>query len=463
MRSVFIVVVILFVTIFLASCEKEIPTNTENIQGIQDIQQGTKKSDDIVLKSDPGMSYTLADHYLVEFSSSESELNEAVSLVHGTVDNIFKEINTAKVSGLSDANAKLLSKAKGIKSVARDIYVQWINPNAKLVEEHIGENESFWGYQWGPIAIFAPQAWGAGYTGAGVRVAVIDGGISSNHIDLDDNIDFEASISFVAGMNFDEDTEDFRHASHVAGIIAAEDNGLGTIGVAPNATIISVKVMDDGSGNFAAIIQGILYAALVADADIINMSLGGYLPKNNDIDHLKNVLIKAITFANQLGITVIASAGNEGYDMDHVGPWIHVPGDIEQAINVSATGPVDFAYGATNFDRPASYTNYGQRVIDFAAPGGDYVSTSEYWYFDMVLSPSSVDANGFGYGFAAGTSMATPHVAGVAALIVEKYNDSLNPAQVETILRQSADDLGKPGKDDFYGHGRVNAYKAVTQ
>ncbi|MBN1409166.1 MAG: S8 family serine peptidase [Calditrichaceae bacterium] len=463
MRNVIFVVVMLLLAFMFVSCEKESMIEVEKTQSLPDVQQKAKTSDDAALKSGPGLPFTLTDNYIVEFSGSVEQLSEAVSLLDGTVDEVFSEISLAKVTGLTNANAKLLSKVKSVKTVARDISVQWIDPDANLVEEHIGENESFWPYQWGPVAISAPQAWDAGYTGEGVRVAVIDGGISSAHLDLDDNIDFNYSASFVPGMNFDEDTDDFRHASHVAGIIAAEDNNLGTIGIAPNATIVSVKVLDGGSGSFANIIQGILYAAMEADADVINMSLGGYLPKNDDISHLKNALIKALNYANHLGVTVVASAGNDAIDMDHVGPWIHVPGDLEQAINVSATGPVDFAFGATNFDRPASYTNYGQRVIDFAAPGGDYVSLSDYWFYDMILSPSSVDAGGSWYGFAAGTSMATPHVAGVAALIIEKTGGNLNPAQVEVLLKQSADDLGKPGKDDYYGHGRVNAYKAVTQ
>lgn len=458
MRHVFIGVVILSVTIFFFSCEREVPTSTENIQSIPVVQQGAKNSETDVMPSGGGMNYSLTDYYLVEYSGSETQMKSAVSLVDGSVDDVFSEVNIAKVSGIDDAKAKILSKVKGIKTVTRDMNVQWIKPSEEIFADHIGENESFWAYQWGPVAISAPQAWDAGYTGQGVRVAVIDGGISSNHLDLVDNIDFNYSTSFVAGMNFDEDTDEFRHASHVAGIIAAEDNGRGTIGVAPNATIISIKALDGGSGSFSAIIQGIIYAATVADADIINMSIGGYLAKNDDATHLKNVLIRVLSFANQLGVTVIASAGNEGIDMDHVGPWLHIPGDIKEAINVSATAP----YYLENFDNPASYTNYGQRVVDFAAPGGDFAAGIAN---DAIIAPGSVSEDGTlsYYWWASGTSMATPHVAGVAALIVEKYNHSLNPAQVEAVLRQSADDLGKPGNDDFYGQGRVNAYKAVMQ
>ena len=160
--------------------------------------------------------------------------------------------------------------------------VQWVKPGNTVEQQSIGSDESFWAYQWAPQAIHAPEAWEAGFTGQGIRVAVIDGGIASNHIDLKDNIDLATSKSFVPGFNFNEDTGTFWHATHVAGIIAAEDNGIGTIGIAPHATIIALKALHDGSGSFNAIISAILYAANEANADIINMSLGAVFPRNSN-------------------------------------------------------------------------------------------------------------------------------------------------------------------------------------
>ena len=146
-------------------------------------------------------------------------------------------------------------------------------------------------------------------------------------------------------------------------------------------------------------------------------------------------------------------------------------------IAVSATGPVGFALGATNYDRPASYTNFGQSAVDFAAGGGDAALpgnascsvprnpsgsiTTACWVFDLVIAPCrGGPASTSSYCFAAGTSMAAPAVSGVAALIIGKYG-RVGPAEVERRLRQSADDLGKPGNDDFYGSGRVNAFRAT--
>jgi subtilisin family serine protease len=147
-------------------------------------------------------------------------------------------------------------------------------------------------------------------------------------------------------------------------------------------------------------------------------------------------------------------------------------------IAVSATGPVGFGEGATNFDEPASYTNFGQRSIDFAAPGGndeyrpltaictftinpESTGSAPCYLLDEVLAPCRGGPMSIRtYCWNEGTSMAAPAVSGVAALIVGKYGP-IAPAMVESILENSADDLGPEGPDPFYGRGRVNAFRAV--
>jgi subtilisin family serine protease len=263
--------------------------------------------------------------------------------------------------------------------------------------------------------------------------------------------------------------------------VAVADNGYGVIGVAPEAELVLVKVLGDvGFGTWGDVISGIVYAADV-DADVISMSLGAILPKSgfcdefgcvgaNEIAGLLNAIKRATTYAYQQGSTIVAAAGNEGLDFDHSADLVSIPAMMPHVISVSATAPVGWATDPGNIflDNLASYSNYGQSMIDFAAPGGDFILPGEdpctigfvtvpCWVFDLVFSTGDDGA----WYWSAGTSMATPHVSGVAALIIGKNGGSMSPSHVDAALRASADDLGKPGNDDAYGAGRVNAYNAV--
>ena len=326
------------------------------------------------------------------------------------------------------------------------------------------------------------------------RVAILDGGIRDTHIDIAPNLDVAHSRSFVTGQPFNFDqardtlgvcrlTDTFWHGTHVAGIVGAPAQNAGIVGIAPNATLIGVKVLHCGSGSFGSVIAGIVYAATPiaeggAGADVINMSLGAqFARQGRGAAQLAVALGKATTYAYQRGVTVVAALGNEATDLDHTANVVFLPAMSPHVIAVSATGPVGFALGATNYDRPASYTNFGQSAVDFAAGGGDAALpgnascsvprnpsgsiTTACWVFDLVIAPCrGGPASTSSYCFAAGTSMAAPAVSGVAALIIGKYG-RVGPAEVERRLRQSADDLGKPGNDDFYGSGRVNAFRAT--
>jgi subtilisin family serine protease len=450
-------------------------------------------------QSVPRMALTVVasgNSYLILGIGNKLPANLAASIATagGTLTSSLNQIGVA-VATSSDPNFQTAAAGiAGVQSVARDTLVTWVDPNemafpagdpgdaSGVTGGSIGSDEGFFNAQWNMQAIHAPAAWDLGARGTGVRVAVIDGGMNVTHIDLRGSVDLAHSASFVAGFNFNQDVPGFSHATHVAGIIAAKDNGIGTIGVAPGATIIAVKALHNGSGSFAAVIQGILYASTPignggAGANIINMSLGaGFDRQGKNAAQLAVALSRATTYATQQGTTVIASAGNSGVDIDHTNNLIFIPAQSAHVISVAATGPVGFATGATNFTRPASYTNFGQSAISLAAPGGDniYTPTSQTclipfipsgfigapcFVFDFVLSPGSITGNG--YFFADGTSMAAPHVAGVAALIIEKNSGSMKPAQVLSALQHSADDLGKPGNDDFYGGGFVNALRAV--
>lgn len=420
-------------------------------------------------------------------------LSADVAALGGTVDATMPAVGMAVVK-LSRSDARDALKAlKGVSDVAADVVRQWQDPNARVetIEltdlgvsaQGFGDTESFRQIQWAPDAVSAPAAWNAGYRGAGARVAILDGGIHSTHVDIAPNLDVARSASFVPGQAFNADVGTFWHGTHVAGIVAAAGQGIGTVGIAPSATLIGVKVLHNGSGAFSWILNGMVYAATPisaggAGANIINMSLGaGFDRQGKDAAALVNAISRTAMWARQQGVTVIAAAGNDGVDLDHTNNLVFVPAQAAGVISVSSTGPLGWALGATNFDRPASYTNYGQSAITLAGPGGDFALpgnalcsrprnpagsiVTNCWVFDMVMSTCRGSGASIStYCWAAGTSMASPAVAGVAALVVGK-NGPMQPAQLETILRNSADDLGKPGNDDFYGRGRVNAWRAV--
>lgn len=444
--------------------------------------------------------------YLISLAgTAPADLAARLENAGGRIKKINRDAGVATVE--SDA-ADFAARAKAIPGVlgaGKDKVIQWVDPNLRVIEASHGENETFYNAQWAPGSIQAPAAWHAGQIGTGARVAVLDGGMNATHIDLAGSVDVGCSASMVAGFNFNQDVGGFSHATHVAGIVAARDNGVGTIGIAPGATIMGVKVLQAGSGSFEDVMEGIIYAANpgatpgkegCARADIINMSLGAtFIPEPGDEELIK-ALDQATKYAWKQGVTVIASSGNDATYHDKGSPWVTVPAQSQHVIAVSATGPFGFAVGypngATNFSRPSSYTNFGKSVVDLGAPGGDFalpddvngdglvnaadncsvprinpapppapqVVTFPCWVFDMVVSPGSITTN-TGYSWAAGTSMAAPAVAGVAALIIGKNGGRMHPAQVEARLRQSASDQGKPGEDEFYGQGFVNALRAI--
>jgi subtilisin family serine protease len=400
------------------------------------------------------------------------------------------------IAVVNSANPNFLNEvlaSNAISGGAADEVVQWQEPVSEVALEENAVtpgDETFINLQWNVRSIEAPAAWAAGFTGQGARVAVLDGGIHSSHQDLDANIDVARSISFVPGFAFNQDTGTFWHGTHVAGIIAAEDNALGTIGVAPAATIVGVKVLHNGSGSFGRVIAGILYASTpIAEggggADIINMSLGATFPRGNGpgTGQLISALNKAVNHAGSEGVLVISAAGNNALDLDHSGSFTTVPAMSGNGLAISATGPEGYAVGypngATNFRDPASYTNFGNSLVSVAGPGGDARLPGNAvcsiprtvgppvvnlcWVFDLVLSTSrGAGASTTTYSFAAGTSMAAPAASGVAALIKQRF-PGISVGALKSKLANTADDEGANGHDPFYGRGFINARRAVTE
>lgn len=428
-----------------------------------------------------------ATDYVLTSNKWTSAQTAAVQAAGGTV--VFSHGKTG--IGVASSNAadflSRVTASGAFQSATVDQMVQWQPPVTEYSIEETAinpTNDTFFPIQWAHTAVESPAAWAAGCTGRGARVAVLDGGIYAAHPDLDANVDVACSSSFVPGQAFNTDTGTFWHGTHVAGIVAAEDNNIGVVGIAPEATIVGVKVLHGGTGSFAWIIGGILYASDpaafgkpgCARADIINMSLGAEFPKNG-AGSLVGALAKAVNFAASNGVLVISATGNSGIDFGQAANWTAVPASSGSGLAVSATAPLGWAKGATDYDRPATYSNYGEGLVTVAAPGGDAAYpgnelctlptatgtiTNACWVFDLYLSTSRGTTVNGAYSWAAGTSMAAPTASGVAAIIVQQ-NPGISLGALKAKLQQTSTDSGPVGHDQFYGHGFVNALNACNQ
>lgn len=433
--------------------------------------------------------------------TAPADVQARIEQAGGKLKNISREAGVATFESDAADFATKVRAVPGVEAAGLDRAIQWIDPNQRYIvaEDHhggtpVGATERWFPIQWNMRAIDAPKAWAKREFGKGARVAILDGGIWDQHVDIAPNLDVARSRSFATGA-FNTDLGTFWHGTHVAGIVAAADNAdnLGTIGVAPQATIIGVKVLHGGTGSFQSVIDGIIYAATPikkggAGADIINMSLGAtFVPEPGD-EELLDALDKATTFARKQGVLVIASAGNgddegNGINHDNFPDLVTVPAQSKYVVAVSSLAPLGYALGATNFDRLSSFSNIGKSIVDLSGPGGDFMLpdqvppnctlainanppasttttvTQPCWVFDMVVS----SCRGSGVAnvcWAAGTSMSSPAVAGVAALIVGKKG-RMSPDRLFEELARSSDDLGRRGFDAVYGKGRVNAGRAV--
>ena len=275
--------------------------------------------------------------------------------------------------------------------------------------------------QWGLFAIGADHVWTT-TTGQGVIVAVVDSG-SGPHPDLAENLLPGRSIIGTVESQDGKDIDASGHGTHVAGIIAAvANNGIGGSGVAPNAKILPIQVLDQaGQGDARDVAAGVRFAA-DNGARVINLSLGGATESSS--------LTQAITYANDKGVLVVAAAGNGG--AADKPKW---PASLDLTLAVTA---VDQANNATSFDQRGDY-------IDLSAPGANIVSTAKGDY--VTLS---------------GTSMAAGFVAGAAALLFAAEPRVTN-AQVRDILLRTATDIGEPGRDVTFGAGLINMVAALAE
>ena len=328
-------------------------------------------------------------------------------------------------------------------------------------------NDDFYSSQWHYPAINLPTAWDTTTGSADVIVAVVDTGVLLNHPDLTNKLvpgfDFISNASrALDGDGIDDNPNDpgdrelggssSFHGTHVAGTIGAEsNNNSGVAGVAWDARIMPLRVLGEGGGSTFDIVQAVRFAAGLDNnsgttpaqpADVINLSLGGSFSSQSEQ--------ATYTEAIQAGVIIVASAGNDSSTLPSY------PASYDGVVSVSAT---------TISNTLARYSNRGSN-IDIAAPGGSNVTDlNGDGIGDGVISTMGDDSGSaleFGYATLSGTSMAAPHVAGVIALM-KAVHPNLTPAEFDAALIAGdlTDDLGATGRDDEFGHGLINAQKAV--
>jgi subtilisin family serine protease len=275
---------------------------------------------------------------------------------------------------------------------------------------------------WNMQRIGANTAQSRGYWGAGIKIAVLDTGISTHN-----DLVVYGGASFIPGTSSYNDRNG--HGTHCAGVIGSRINNRGLMGVAPLSRLYAVKVLNDsGSGNFSWILSGMAWA-LRNKMNVVTMSLGAPVPPNWALRRMVNIL-------NQAGITVVAAAGNSNSARSNF-PYVNTPANCQGVIAVGAT-------------------NYYNRIAPFSSRGGNWNQVTLCAPGTNIISTFPTNS----YRSLSGTSMACPHVAGAIALIKRRF-PTASPAWIKQRLMSTARDLGAPGNDPTYGAGMLACDRIV--
>jgi len=372
-----------------------------------------------------------ANQFIVEFEPG---------ITNRAREEVLKDLGAEVVDKIEERNTYLLelperAADRQTHAALKSPAISYMEPNYFAEALYEVPDDPYYSLQWHYPQIRLPQAWHNTRGSQSIRIAVFDTGIDAAHPDLAGKVDIESGYNFVDN---NRDTRDVAgHGTSVSGIIGAHTNNqTGIAGLMWETELVPIKVLSDsGRGDYFDIIDAIYYAAgLSSDpaigepVDIINMSLGG--------TGSSAAMQKALKAARDAGVLIIASSGN----------------DDSSRIRYPAFYPETIAVGAVNYNdgnkpQRASYSNYGS-ALDLVAPGGDR---------DNPVLSTALDNNGYGY--YAGTSMAAPHVAGVAGLML---SNGIDQAEVRDILHRTSMNLGEEDFHPYFGHGLVNAYWAVN-
>jgi thermitase len=380
-----------------------------------------------------------SDQVLVKFKpgATKNDIEKVHLQNKGKVSQIIPDINVQVVK--VDKN-KVLEK---VSAYQRNPNVEFAEPDYLARAVSI-PNDVYFNLQWGlhntgqtggtPDAdIDAPEAWDITKGSKEIKIAVLDTGIDQDHEDLVSKI--MSNKNFTSSKTVDDM---FGHGTHVAGIAAARtNNNKGVAGTGYNCPLMNIKVLgDDGSGNYSWVTQGIIWS-VAKRAKVINMSLAG--------DQPSKTLEMAVDFAWRKGAVIVTAAGNEGCSTPTY------PAFYQNCIAVGATD---------DNDTKSSFSNYGDWV-DLAAPGGEIIPELGIFLGIYSTTPNHESfLNQYGiarnYDYLIGTSMASPHVAGIAALVMSKY-PGINNVKVREKVEKGTD----PAAGFEPPVGRANAYKAL--
>ena len=440
--------------------------------------------------------YALGGNYALNHQYALSIVEAAGGTV---VNDMAKQVGVMVVESTSATFTQLISSYALVESVGKDFGWKQFpsmqealdSGQLTLVEPTSGPGgpeqtaDPLESLQWDMQQIRAPQAHDIQAGARSVDVGILDSGIDGRHPDflLDTggtNVDCARgrnSVSFLPtgpGVGSpDPCTDNQFHGTHVAGTVAAQANGIGIVGVAPNVTLVPVKTCDASGYCYAsAVVDGITYSG-DQQFDVINMS---FFVDDNEFQEstefkcrsvetqnaFRQAVERAIQYARSRGVTPVAALGNSDQDLAHPVDDAGQPISNECEVVPAETQGVIGTASLGRQSEKARYSNYGTGVADVTAPGGNG-ATGDCRTTILSTLP------GGAYGCIQGTSMASPHAAGVAALIVSQFGKldkdgdvKLSPTTVEQYLQSTTIDIGLQGYDECFGNGRIDALRAVN-